>query len=382
MTTAVYRNAKIVTEHEIVEGWMASAAGQIVEVGAGKAPETGSIDFEGDLLIPGLVELHTDHLEAHVVPRPKVRWHVLSAVLAYDAQMAASGITTVFDSLRVGSDFDSRSLGKDVFDLMATITSAQADGLLRADHRLHLRCELCADDVLEATRTMAASHSVGMISLMDHTPGSRQFRDVSKWKTYYGGKSGLSDSALDAMVDDRLRLHAANHDKHRAEIVALARDKAIVLASHDDTTLDHVSSSVADGVSIAEFPTTMDAAGASRQAGIHVLMGAPNIVRGGSHSGNVAAEALARDGLLDILSSDYVPSSLLVGAFELARRVDSISLPDAIRTVTLNPAVATGLVDRGAIRPGFKADFLLVRLHGPDQLPVVREVYRDGRRII
>jgi alpha-D-ribose 1-methylphosphonate 5-triphosphate diphosphatase len=382
MTTTVFHNARVVLEQEVVEGWVAVTDGLIAEQGTGAPPERGGYDFGGDLLIPGLVELHTDHLEAHVVPRPKVRWHELAAVLAYDAQMAAAGITTVFDSLRVGSDIDSRSLGPEVFNLATTIAGARADGLLRADHQLHLRCELCASDVLDATVHMIANHRVGMISLMDHTPGARQFRDVSKWKTYYGGKSGLSESALDAIVVDRLRLHAANHDHHRKALVALARDNGVVLASHDDTTLDHVESSIGDGVQIAEFPTTLEAAAASHQARIEVLMGAPNVVRGGSHSGNVAAETLAREGLLDILSSDYVPSSLLIGAFELAKRVDQISLADAIRTVTVNPARATGLVDRGAIRPGLKADLVRVRLHGADALPVVREVYRDGERTI
>jgi alpha-D-ribose 1-methylphosphonate 5-triphosphate diphosphatase len=379
MTTTVFENAKVVLEHEVIGGWVAVTGGKIAEHGTGSAPERG-IDINGDYLIPGLVELHTDHLEAHVVPRPKVMWHLVAAVVAFDAQIAASGITTVFDSLRVGSDIDSRSLGPQIHNLTQAISGARAEGLLRADHRLHLRCELCASDVVDATRQMLASNRVELISLMDHTPGARQFRDIAKWKTYYGGKSGLSDSALEAMVGERLELHAANHDRHRAELVALAKSGNIALASHDDTTLHHVDESIADGITIAEFPTTFDAASASHKHGIGVLMGAPNLVRGGSHSGNVAAEDLAREGLLDIMSSDYVPSSLLMGAFELARLIDGIDLAAALRTVTVNPARATGLTDRGVIAPGFKAD--LVRVHLAGDLPVVREVYRDGQRIL
>jgi alpha-D-ribose 1-methylphosphonate 5-triphosphate diphosphatase len=379
MTTTIFENARVVLEHEVIGGWVAVADGVIVEQGTGHAPERGH-DLDGDFLLPGLVELHTDHLEAHVVPRPKVNWHPIAAVLAYDAQIAASGITTVFDSLRVGSDIDSRSLGPQIHKLTAAITQARDTGLLRADHLTHLRCELCASDVVEATEQMLASLRVDLISLMDHTPGSRQFRNVATWKTYYGGKSGLSDSALDAMVEERLVLHAANHDRHRATLVALARSNAIALASHDDTTMAHVESSVLDGVTIAEFPTTVEAAAASHAAGIGVLMGAPNLVRGGSHSGNVAAEQLAREGMLDILSSDYVPSSLLMGAFDLARRIDSIDLAAAVRTVSLNPARATGLQDRGKIASGLKADLVRVRMVG--ELPIVREVYRDGRRVL
>ena len=382
MTATVFTNGHVVLGDQVIAGWVACEGGRIIEVGRGTPPRTGGHDLEGDFLLPGLVELHSDHLEAHVVPRPKVRWHPLAAVIAYDAQMAASGITTLFDSLRVGSDIDSRSLGAEVAGLASTIAMAARDGLLRTDHHMHLRCEVCTPDVLENARELVAGNKVGMISLMDHTPGSRQFRNVETWKTYYGGKSGLSSSALDPLIDERLALHAANHDQQRAALVALARANHVVLASHDDTLVSHVDLSVSDGVSIAEFPTTMDAASASHAAGIQVLMGAPNVVRGGSHSGNVSAELLAKEGLLDILSSDYVPSSLLIGAFELARRVETLSLAEAIRTVSLNPARATGLHDRGEIRVGLKADLIRVRLHGADQLPIVWEVYRDGNRII
>jgi alpha-D-ribose 1-methylphosphonate 5-triphosphate diphosphatase len=163
-------------------------------------------------------------------------------------------------------------------------------------------------------------------------------------------------------------------------LVDLARANNVVMASHDDTTVEHVRESIEDGVAIAEFPTTMEAASASHAAGIAVLMGAPNVVRGGSHSGNVAAVDLAREGVLDILSSDYVPASLLMGAFTLAARVEGYGLARALRSVTLHPARAAGLNDRGAIIPGLRAD--LVRIHLADNLPVVREVFRGGRRVI
>jgi len=379
MKPTILENAHLVTPDADFPGWLAVQDGRIVEIGEGKAPERGT-DMGGDMLIPGLVELHTDHLEAHMVPRPKVHWHPLAAVRAYDAQIAASGITTVFDSLRVGSDFDSRSLGKEIHTLIDTIAQARALDVLRVDHHLHLRCEICTGDVIEATRDLIGRTRIDMISLMDHTPSMRQFRSLEKWKIYYGGKSGLSDTELDEMARIRLQVHADVHDAQRLALVELAQDAGIVLASHDDTTLDHVDQSVRDGVRIAEFPTTMEAAAASHQAGIQVLMGAPNLVRRGSHSGNVAAEVLALEGVLDILSSDYVPSSLLMGAFELAARFDTISLSAALATVSLNPARAVGLMDRGAIKVGFKAD--LVRVWRAADLPIVREVYRDGRRVI
>lgn len=375
----VIENATIVTPDDVLRGWLAVEGGRIVELGSGRPPERGH-DFGGDFLLPGLVELHTDHLESHLVPRPKVRWNPLSAVLAYDTQIAASGIITVFDSLRVGSDVDSRSLAGDVGAIADAVRSARDLGLLKADHRTHLRCEICASDVIEETERVLANLDVHLISLMDHTPGARQFRDTATWKIYYGGRSGVPDAVLEDMIRQRTALHAANHDRHRQQLVALARRQGIVLASHDDTTEAHVAESAADGIALAEFPTTVEAAAASRAHGIHVMMGAPNVVRGGSHSGNVSAEALARDGLLDILSSDYVPASLLMGAFALTHRIEGFDLPRAVATVTLNPARATGLEDRGALRPGLKADLLRVRMAG--DLPVSREAWRDGQRIL
>lgn len=375
----VLQNARIVLPEAVVSGWVSITDGRIAEVGEGRPPERGQ-DFEGDYLLPGLVELHTDHLESHVVPRPKVRWNTLSAIIAYDVQMTGAGITTVFDSLRVGTDADSKSLGSAVHELMAGLDRARSDGLLRAEHLTHLRCEITSHDVLEDTEALVGQHAVHLMSLMDHTPGARQFRDVATWKTYYGGKSGRSDAELERMIAERRRLYGENHDRHRAALVGIARRCGIVIASHDDTTPEHVEQSREEGVAIAEFPTTLEAAAASHAAGIQVMMGAPNVVRGGSHSGNVAAETLAREGVLDILSSDYVPASLLMGAFDLTRRIDTMSLADAMRTITLNPARATGLDDRGAIVAGLRAD--LIRVHLAGSVPVVREVLRGGRRVI
>jgi alpha-D-ribose 1-methylphosphonate 5-triphosphate diphosphatase len=224
-----------------------------------------------------------------------------------------------------------------------------------------------------------AQGRVDLISLMDHTPGARQFTSLEAWRTYYGGKSGLRADQLDRLIEDKRTMHVRNYKRHRQAIVDLARQQGIALASHDDTTPAHVDESISDRVSIAEFPTSIEAARLSHEAGIDVLMGAPNVVRGGSHSGNVAAEALARADHLDILSSDYVPASLLLGAFELARRIEGYGLAKALRTVTINPARAAGLDDRGEIAEGKRAD--LVRVHLSGEQPVVREVYREGRRV-
>lgn len=375
----VFGNATLVLPDRVIEtGWLAVAGGLIAEIGEGRPPER-AFDCGGETIIPGLVELHTDHLESHYAPRPKVRWSPLSAVMAYDAQIASAGITTVFDSLRVGSDADSGSLGNDLWTLAEAIEAARRTGSFRVEHRTHLRCEVSSEDVVEQTEGYLARYPAHIISLMDHTPGQRQFTSLETWKNFYSRKSSHTEAELDAFIVKRLDARERHGERHRRRLVELAGDSDIVLASHDDADRQHVAESAGDGVRIAEFPTTVVAAEASHALGIAVMMGAPNIIRGGSHSGNVAAEELARAGLLDILSSDYVPASLLMAGFDLPRRVPGLTLAEAIRTVTLNPAEATGLRDRGALEAGRRAD--LVRVAWLDGAPFAREVYRGGRRV-
>jgi alpha-D-ribose 1-methylphosphonate 5-triphosphate diphosphatase len=375
----ILANAVVVLADSIIDrGWVAVDDGRIAEVGEGKPPEAG-VDVEGDTIVPGLIELHTDHLESHYSPRPHVRWNALSSVMAYDAQIAAAGITTVFDSLRVGSDADATSIGKDLTELAAAIGTARDTGFLRAEHRTHLRCEVASPDVIEQAEGYAAIHPIHMMSLMDHTPGQRQFRNLETWRRFYMRRTPLSDPEVDEFIRRRLDLHSRNAAGNRRRLVEIAEQSGAVLASHDDATEEHVAEAVGDRVAIAEFPTTVEAARASHEAGIRVMMGGPNVVRGGSHSGNIAAEDLARAGFLDILSSDYVPASLLMAAFELPKRAHTMSLSAAVRTVTLTPAMATGLTDRGEIAAGKRAD--LVRVSVARAAPIVRQVWREGRRV-
>jgi alpha-D-ribose 1-methylphosphonate 5-triphosphate diphosphatase len=184
---------------------------------------------------------------------------------------------------------------------------------------------------------------------------------------------------MERFIAERLADHARYAAPHRAHIARRAAELGLALASHDDATLAHVEEAVADGVAIAEFPTTLEAAAAAHDAGLAILMGAPNVVRGKSHSGNISATDLVRAGLLDILSSDYVPYALLQAAFILPQRVDGLTLPQALATVTLNPARAARLEDRGQIAAGKRAD--LVRVAVINGLPVVRGVWRGGRRV-
>ncbi|MEM7776316.1 MAG: alpha-D-ribose 1-methylphosphonate 5-triphosphate diphosphatase [Pseudomonadota bacterium] len=375
------RDARLVLRDRVIEhGWIVVEGGRIAEIGDGDGPR-GATSIDGDTVIPGLVELHTDHLETHIEPRPKVRWDALPAVLAYDVQIAGAGIMTVFDCLRVGTDGDNPNPDlKPLFAVADALRRGGDMGILRAEHHAHLRCEVCSPNVLNSAQAMIDRFPIGILSIMDHTPGQRQFRDKTKLEYYYRGKLGMGEEELRKFFAERINLHERYAVPHRQALIALTRSNGITLASHDDTTVAHVEESLAAGARIAEFPTTIEAAHASHAAGVSVMMGAPNIMLGGSHSGNVAAEELARAGVLDILSSDYVPTSLLQAALSLPQRVPDMTLADAIATVTAKPAQAVGLTDRGSLTEGLRADVL--RLSLVEDIAVVREVYREGRRVI
>ncbi|MEX0852668.1 MAG: alpha-D-ribose 1-methylphosphonate 5-triphosphate diphosphatase, partial [Bauldia sp.] len=291
MTEVIFRNARMVLADTVHHGDLVTRDGLIVEISDRRRSGSG-IDLEGDWLLPGLVELHTDHLESHFAPRPGVRWNPLVAVQAHDAQIAASGITTVFDALRVGLDEDDRLTAADMRLLADAISDGQRRDRLRADHLIHLRCEVSAPDMLEGFAHFQSDPRVRIVSMMDHTPGQRQFATMEAYRTYYQGKTGMSDHEFQAFAGRRQSEADRWSSQHREVLSEACRERGIILASHDDATDAHVAEAARHGVVLAEFPTTLEAARAARKAGMKVLMGAPNIVRGGSHSGNVAARDL------------------------------------------------------------------------------------------
>jgi alpha-D-ribose 1-methylphosphonate 5-triphosphate diphosphatase len=379
MTDTLLSNGKLVLNDEVISGNILIRDGMISQIDSGKT-QSPSDDLEGDYLIPGLVELHTDHLEGHFHPRPGVNWPAVSAVIAHDAQIAASGITTVFDALRAGT-FDPGDISaREGEKLLAAITTAQNAGQLRAEHFVHVRCELPCSDTTEALERLTLAMTPHLISIMDHTPGARQFTSLDKFRQYYLGKKLILPEKIDAYIEERIKLQQQHAARNKTAILELAKKLNIKLASHDDATIAHVEEALQDEVIIAEFPTTSESAKAAHEGGLAVLMGAPNVVRGGSHSGNISAAEVAAAGHLDILSSDYVPSSLLIAAFTLPDQVEGLKLPEVLRTVTANPAKAAGLKDRGTLAPGLRADLVQVRVQ--DGLPVVRRVWTNGRRVM
>lgn len=379
MSEVILQNAVLVLPGEVIRGSLQMKDGRIADISEGSSQVAGAVECDGDLVMPGLIELHTDNLERHIEPRPRVNWPHQAAIIAHDAELASVGITTVFDALRVGSVTSNAkaNYGEYARALADEILDLRARGALRISHFLHLRAEVCSETLVDEMAKFGPDDRIGIVSLMDHTPGERQFRDVSKLKDYVCGKHGMSDDEFDAHVSGQRALRDRLGALHEATAVAESRRYGATLASHDDTTAPQVAVSSGHGVTFAEFPTTVEAAIACRQHGIKVMMGAPNLIRGGSHSGNVAASELAEADLLDIVSSDYVPSSLLSAALLLGDLWGDVAR--GVACVTQAPALATGLKDRGQLVPGARADVLRVARIGA--AAAVRGTWVQGKRV-
>ncbi|WP_328292655.1 alpha-D-ribose 1-methylphosphonate 5-triphosphate diphosphatase [Kineococcus sp. NBC_00420] len=384
----VLTHARVVLDDGILDGSVLLRDGLIADITPG--PVAGGVDLDGDLLLPGLVELHTDHLEAHARPRPGTDWDPVPAVLAHDVQLSGAGVTTVFDAVRIGSEGHGDTLTERARSLAEAVEHAERAGLTRAEHFIHLRCEVAAPQTVAEFEALEDLTSVRLASLMDHTPGQRQYADVEAFRRYVVGKGQVAPDGVEALMA-RLEVIAEEFSvPNRKEIARRASARGITLAAHDDATLDHVEESQSFGVRISEFPTTEVAAKAAREHGQLIVMGAPNIVRGGSQSGNVAAATLLDQGLLDVLSSDYVPASPLQAIVQLDAD-GRCPLVEGVKLVSGNPPRAVGLEDRGTIVVGRRADLVRVHTHALPAterhvrgrvVPVVRGVFRGGSRVL
>lgn len=375
----IFTNARVVTADEDFLGSVVVRNGLITDISHSPSQLPQAENLNGDYLMPGFVELHTDNLEKYMNPRPGVDWPPQSAVLAHDAQIVAAGITTVFDALSIGDVNPKGDRLRQLPIMLNAISHAEQSGDTRAEHRLHLRCELSQEKTLEIFHDLVDNPLVQLVSVMDHSPGQRQFVKLEKYRQYYQGKYHFNDQEMAEFIDLHLENSSKYSQPYRKAIVQACQEKGLAIASHDDATEAHARESAELGMCIAEFPTTVAAAELSHKLGLKILMGAPNIVRGGSHSGNVAAHELAEQGVLDILSSDYYPASLLQAARILCDSDTGHTLAQSVAKISLTPARAAGLDDRGEIGVGLRADLIRVQ-PGKEQF-VVKHVWSGGVRV-
>lgn len=374
----ILTNARVVLLDEVIEGTVVLDGQTIVEFQPGRSNSPGAIDLEGDVLMPGIVDVHTDNLERQVQPRSNARWPSRSAMLTHDAQCAVSGVTTVFDALCLGDlGFDKDRI-QTFHDGVKDLDALDGTGLLKSEHFLHLRCEMPADDVMDLFEPVADHRLVRMVSLMDHSPGVGQYADLARYRKMRM-REGVSAERVEQRIIELQAQRAKMRDVNRQRLLARVKGSGVVLASHDDRTEEEIEENHRDGIGISEFPVSMIAAKAARARGMSVIAGAPNIVRGGSHSGNVSAAEMVRERAVDGLASDYVPASLVEAAFACVEKA-GITLAAGVAMVSAAPAEMAGLRDRGRIAAGMRAD--LVRVREFEGIPVVRQVWRTGERVI
>ena len=374
----IFTNAVLVLPDQVVLGTLVARGKDIVDVQPGRSTVPGAIDLDGDYLLPGAVDVHTDNLERQVLPRSLARWPSRSAMVAHDAQCAAAGVTTILDALCLGDlGFDTGRI-RTFHDGVADLTALAPTGLLKSEHYLHLRCEIPALDMLSCFETVSDHPLVRMISLMDHSPGVGQYADLEFYRAMRR-RGGLDEAAVDRRIGELQEQRGRVSGPNRRTLLDKVSGKGIALASHDDRLVEDVLTTARDGIMISEFPVTMAAAKAAKAAGMDVIAGAPNVVRGGSHSGNIAAADLLRSGWVDVFASDYVPPALIEAAFRCARE-GIVGLPAAVGMISAHAARISGLPGRGALTAGQRADLVRVRVH--ETLPVVRQVWCGGERVI
>ncbi|MBB5689948.1 alpha-D-ribose 1-methylphosphonate 5-triphosphate diphosphatase [Roseomonas alkaliterrae] len=374
----ILTNAILVLPEETLPGTLVIRSGRIAETQPGRSHAASARDLEGDYLIPGVVDVHTDNLERQVQPRQNARWPSRSAMIAHDAQCAAAGVTTVLDALCLGDLGFDQGRGQTFLDGVADLDALADTGVLRSEHFLHLRCELPAADMKPAMDPVADHPRVRMVSLMDHSPGVGQYRDIERYVAMRRKQTQMTVEQVQDRIASLLDQRARLREPQRAWLLDRIRHRDLPIASHDDETAEDVRRNLADGIRISEFPVTMVAAEAARDAGVEVIAGAPNIVRGGSHSGNVAAADLVRAKAADAFASDYVPASMVEAAWRAVEEA-GITLPQAVAMITDRPARMCRLDDRGRLAPGLRAD--LAQIRTVEDIPVVRRVWREGSRV-
>ena len=363
-------NARVVLPDGILErGAVCVEAGFISAIEAAAPTDSRATDLSGALLLPGIVDIHGDMLERELEPRPNTEFPVSIALAELDKRLASNGITTAFAAVALADGPGLRSEDR-AERLIHAIRAAQ--NTLRTRILIHARFEVSVPSGVALLERCLRDQSIGMVSLMDHTPGQGQFRNLEYYVEYMtkwlGGNREAAQQSAHAHLETPISWDIARG------IAGLAVERGVPLASHDDDTGDKVRLMQSLGVTIAEFPVTLEAAQAAKGCGMGVVMGAPNAMRGSSHSGNLSALEGIRAGVVDGLCADYHPASLLHAALRL--EADGIlPLFEAVKLVSANPAKAAQLTDRGRIEIGCCADLIAV------ESARVRITWRDGAQV-
>jgi len=369
-------HARIVLSDSIIEdGAVLIEDGKIAAINPEQVSDAKTLDLKGKTLMPGMIDLHCDALEKEVEPRPNVHFPLDFACAQADKRNASAGITTVYHAL----SFAHEELGVRSNDFAAEIARAvhdwQPHGLI--DNRVHCRYEITDETGLPVLKQLLADNAMHLISMMDHTPGQGQFKDMAAYRNYLTRTYKKTADEVEVILERKLEA-ATGAFARMQELAFAAHAAGISVASHDDDSTERVETMSSIGADISEFPISLEAAQAAKAAGMSTIFGAPNILRGKSQSGSMKAIEAIHEGVAECLCADYSPASLIVSVFRIPE-VSDLDLPAAIRLVTRNPAKAARLDDRGEIVVGKRADLIAVGM--PAGLPQVTDVWSKGASV-
>lgn len=383
----VITNGKLITEEEILHGYdlliEEDKITKIVPKGELKFEESMEIvDAAGGYVTPGFIDIHSDYIEHMAAPRPTSLMNFQVSLRETEKELISHGITTMFHSLSLvkGSEYSYKPIRepenvKRLIDLIHQTRSTKH--LVR--HRFHARLEIDNVDEMNNLKKYISDKKVHLVSFMDHTPGQGQYRHLEIWRNTVKGYNELSDSSIDVLIHNHQTKEKLSIDDIR-EIAQLAKENNIAIASHDDDCIDKLELVTSFGTTISEFPITMEVAYKAKELGLYTIAGAPNVLLGGSHSGNLGAAEAIQEETIDILCSDYYPAAMLHSIFELVHKY-GMDLVEMMKLVTINPARAVKMDQEiGSIAIGKKADLLIVEKM-MDDFPVITTVFVDGKLI-
>ena len=372
-------NASLVCPDGIIEdGTLAVENGFITEIRPGHiCAGQRRIDAKGMLLFPGFVDIHSDAIEKEIEPRPRALFPVDVAVTELDKKVAASGITTMYHSLSFAENETGLRKNDTAASIVKKINTMAPN--LSVNTKTHVRYEI--------TDTLAVTHleeliyggCVHLMSFMDHTPGQGQFREVMEFRNYYGAVYQKQGTELDRMIERKMSVLQDAKEETLGHLIGLCKRYEIPLASHDDDTREKIDWMRSMGITITEFPVNIETARYANDRGLHVCVGAPNILRGSSVIKNLSARQAVGDGCADIICSDYVPMAVLHAVFVVHRALE-MPLHEAVKMASFNPAEAVGISGHtGSLQAGKAADMILV--DHSDAIPRIKKTFVSGREV-
>lgn len=365
-------NARLILPGEVVEcGAVKLEDGHITDIREGGAPAP-ALDARRMTLLPGLIDMHGDMIERELEPRPGTRFDHELALIELGKRLAACGVTTAYASLSFADGLGLRS-DERALEMIQALRASRPH--LLVDHRVHARYEVSNTEGQPRLLELLQQGAIDLISLMDHTPGRGQYRDMESYVKYTAIWLGKEEGFIRKLAEERMRAGSTHVWATAAELGQVARAHGLAVASHDDDSAEKVALIEGMGALISEFPVNLKAAHAATDLGMTVFMGAPNALRGQSHGGNLSALDALEAGVLHGLAADYSPMSLLQAIWRIAREKRRSWL-EAVALVRWTPAFATNLLDRGSLEVGKRADLVLVE---DDWRPRVRLTLMGGR---